>query len=144
MSKAKRGDTVRVHYTGSFEDGTVFDSSSGSDPLEFTIGSGQVIPGVEEAVVGMTEGQEKRERIEPHRGYGGRRDELVFSVARDQLPPGSDVSVGDTLQVGFGDDKTADVQVTDLSDDTMTLDANHPLAGRTLLFDLQLVKIAEN
>jgi peptidylprolyl isomerase len=138
---AKHGDTVRVHYTGSFEDGTVFDSSDGQDPLEFTIGAGQVIPGVEQAVVGMAQGEKKRETIAPARGYGDRRQELVFTVERDQLPPGNDVKVGDLLQVGFGDGRTAAVQVTGLDGASVTLDANHPLAGRTLLFDLELVSI---
>ena len=139
--QAKRGDKVKVHYTGSFEDGTVFDSSRGEDPLEFTIGGGQVIPGFEEAIVGMSAGDEKRERIEPDRGYGERHDELVFSVGRDQLPPGSEVEAGDMLQIGFADGRTADVQVMRVDDHSLTLDANHPLAGRTLVFDLELVSI---
>jgi peptidylprolyl isomerase len=141
MQQAKRGDRVKVHYTGTLEDGTVFDSSSGEDPLEFTIGDGQVIPGVEEAIVGMSAGQQKHETIEPGRGYGDRNEELVFSVSRDQLPPGSDIEIGDMLQVGFGDGRTSTVQVMQLSDDLLTLDANHPLAGKTLLFDLELVSI---
>ena len=141
MSQAKRGDKVKVHYTGSFEDGTVFDSSRGEDPLEFTIGAGQVIAGFEDAIVGMNEGDRKREHIEPERGYGDRHEELVFSVSRTSIPPGNDVEVGDMLQVGFPDGRTADVQVMDIGDDTLTLDANHPLAGKPLVFDLELMKI---
>ncbi len=142
MDQARRGDTVRVHYTGSLEDGTVFDSSSTREPLEFTIGAGQVIPGVEEAVLGMAAGETKQETIQPERGYGDRHDELVFKLGRHQLPTGSNVSVGDILQIGFGDGRSAAVQVKEVNDDSLTLDANHPLAGRTLLFDLELVSIA--
>ena len=139
--QAKRGDKVKVQYTGSFEDGTVFDSSRGEDPLEFTIGDGEVIPGFEEAVIGMSAGDEKRETVIPERGYGDRHEELVFTVGRDQLPPGSEIEVGDMLQVGFGDGRTANVQVLGVTGESLTLDANHPLAGRTLLFELQLVSI---
>ncbi len=141
MEQARRGDTVKVHYKGSFEDGTVFDSSDGRDPLEFTIGLGQVIPGFEDAVVGMSPGEQKRETIPAVRAYGERQDDLVFNVGRDQLPPGMEVVIGDTLQVGFGDGHTASVQVREIGDDSLTLDANHPLAGRTLLFHLELVSI---
>lgn len=141
MQQARQGDKVKVHYTGSFEDGTVFDSSEGEDPLEFTIGSGEVIAGFEEAIIGMSAGQEKRETIHPDRGYGNRHEELVFAVGRDQLPPGNDVEVGDMLEVAFGDGRTANVQVTDVDHASVTLDANHPLAGRTLTFELELVSI---
>ena len=143
MEQAKHGDTVQVHYTGSLEDGTVFDSSSGREPIEFTIGAGQVIPGFEEAVIGMAQGDHKRETIAADRAYGPRRDDLVFTVGRDQLPPGTTVSPGDLLQIGFPDGHTADVQVAKADDQSLTLDANHPLAGRTLLFDLELVAIHE-
>ena len=142
MSQAKRGDTVKVHYTGTFEDGTVFDSSEGRDPLEFTVGQGQVIPGFEDAVVGMSPGQQKRETIPADRAYGERQDELVFNVGRDQIPDGMKVEVGDMLQVGFGDGHTTAVQVMDMDDESLTLDANHPLAGRTLVFEMELVSIS--
>ncbi len=132
---------MKVHYTGSFEDGTVFDSSNGQEPLEFTIGAGQVIPGFEDAVIGMGAGDRKRETIAPERAYGERHDELVFTIPRDQLPPGSDVQAGDMVQIGFPDGRTASVHVAEVTDEGLTLDANHPLAGRTLLFDLELVTI---
>ncbi len=139
--EAKRGDKVKVHYTGSFEDGTIFDSSKGQTPLEFTIGGGQVIAGFEDAIVGMSAGDAKSETIQPERGYGERHEELVFTVPRDELPEGSEVAVGDMLEIGFGDGRSATVQVTQLDDRFLTLDANHPLAGKTLLFDLELVAI---
>lgn len=140
MAQAKQGDTVHVHYKGSLEDGTEFDSSAGSDPISFTIGAGEVITGFEEAIVGMSEGDTKTERIVPGRAYGDRREELVFSVGRDQMPEG-DVEVGDMLSVGFPDGRTAQVQITELTDESVTLDANHPLAGKTLIFELELVSI---
>ena len=141
MEKAKQGDTVQVHYTGTLEDGTVFDSSQGGEPLEFTIGTSQVIAGFEEAIVGMSIGDRKREVIAAGRAYGEHEDDLIFTVGRDQLPEGSDVSVGDMLRVGFPDGQTAAVQVAEMDAKSLTLDANHPLAGKTLIFDLQLVGI---
>lgn len=141
MKQAKKGDTVHVHYTGKFEDGTVFDSSNGGVPLEFTIGADQVIAGFENAIVGMKPGERKHEVIEADSAYGRRDDQLVFTVGRDQLPPGSEVEVGDTLQIGFADGQTASVQVAAMDENSLTLDANHPLAGKTLVFDLELVTI---
>ncbi|MEA2570217.1 MAG: hypothetical protein QOI24_2218 [Acidobacteriota bacterium] len=140
MTQAKQGDTVHVHYKGSLEDGTLFDSSEGNDPISFTIGAGEVITGFEEAIVGMSEGDSKTERIVPARAYGDRRDELVFSVGRDQMPEG-EVEVGDMLSVGFPDGRTASVRIAELDDESVTLDANHPLAGKTLVFELKLVSI---
>ena len=141
MEKAKQGDTVQVHYTGTLEDGTVFDSSEGGEPLEFTIGTSQVIAGFEEAIVGMSIGDRKREVIAAERAYGEHEDDLLFTVGRDQLPEGSDVAVGDMLRIGFPDGQTAAVQVAEMDAKSLTLDANHPLAGKTLIFDLQLVGI---
>ena len=141
MTQAKNGDTVHVHYKGSFEDGTVFDTSEGSQPLQFTIGSGDVIPGFEEAIVGMSQGDQKRQTIPADQAYGARREELVFQVEREQLPPNSDVAVGDYLRIGFPDGRTAAVQVAEMDDAMVTLDANHPLAGKDLIFDLTLVDI---
>jgi len=142
MTQAKQGDTVYVHYKGSLEDGTLFDSSEGNDPISFTIGAGEVITGFEEAIVGMSAGDSKTERIVPARAYGDRRDELVFSVGRDQMPEG-EVEVGDMLSVGFPDGRTASVQIAELDDESVTLDANHPLAGKTLVFELELVSIEQ-
>lgn len=141
MSQAKRGDTVHVHYRGTLDDGTEFDSSAGSDPIAFTLGAGQVIPGFESAIEGMSAGDKKTERIEAENAYGGRRDELVFTVPRDQMPENADVEVGDMLRVGFPDGSSAAVQVAAMDDQSVTLDANHPLAGKNLTFELELVSI---
>jgi peptidylprolyl isomerase len=140
--QAKRGDTVHVHYKGSLEDGSVFDSSEGGDPLEFTIGAGEVIPGFEDAVLGMNAGDRKRETILAERAYGERQNELIFKVDRGQIPPGTEVELGDMLRIGFPDGQNASVQVIELDDRSVTLDANHPLAGKTLIFDLELVGLA--
>jgi peptidylprolyl isomerase len=141
MQQAKQGDTVHVHYRGTLDDGSEFDSSAGSDPISFTIGSGEVIPGFENAITGMTPGDKKTERIPATEAYGERRDELVFEVPRDQMPEGTDVEVGDMLRVGFPDGSNAAVQVAAVETDSVTLDANHPLAGKDLTFELQLVRI---
>ena len=139
--QASRGNTVQVHYKGTLEDGTIFDSSEGQEPLRFTIGEGAVIPGFEDAVVGMTVGDRKSESIPPARAYGEHRGDLVFKVDRQQLPAGNDVEPGDWLRLGFPDGRSAPVLVAALDDASITVDANHPLAGRTLVFDLHLVTI---
>ena len=141
MTQAKQGDTVHVHYRGTLDDGTEFDSSAGSDPIIFTLGAGQVIPGFEEAIEGMAAGDKKTQRIEAQNAYGDRRDELVFTVGREQMPDGAEVEVGDMLRVGFPDGSNAAVQVAALDGETVTLDANHPLAGKDLTFELELVTI---
>ena len=141
MEQAKRGDTVQVHYTGRLEDGTVFDTSDGGDPLRFTVGAGEVIPGFEEAVDGMNQGDQKTVTIAPERAYGPHRDELVFAVGKNQIPEGMEIEVGDVLRVGFGEGETSSVRVAEIGDRTITLDANHPLAGKSLVFDLELVGI---
>lgn len=141
MQQARRGDKVQVHYKGTFEDGEVFDSSEDSDPIEFTIGEGDVIPGFEEAIIGMSRGQTKTENIQADRAYGEHREDLVFVIDRGQLPDGTEVTIGDFLKIGFADGQTASVQVADLDEEKVTLDANHPLAGRDLTFALTLVAI---
>jgi len=130
-----------VHYRGTLDDGSEFDSSRGSEPLQFTIGDGDVIPGFENAVEGMSAGQTKTEHIAAGNAYGERRDELVFTVGRDQFPPGAGVEVGDALRVGFPDGTSTTVQVAAMDDESVTLDANHPLAGKDLTFELELVGI---
>lgn len=141
MQHAKRGDTVLVHYRGTLADGSEFDSSAGGDPIRFTLGEGQVIPGFERAVEGMSAGERKTETIPSGNAYGDHRDELVFTVGRDQVPPGTELEIGDMLQVGFPDGSSAAVQVAAMDESSVTLDANHPLAGKDLTFELELVRI---
>ena len=140
-TEAKQGDTVQVHYHGTLDDGTVFDTSAGSDPIVFTLGSGDVIPGFETAVEGMAAGEKKKQHIPADQAYGERRDDLVFTVSRDQMPADAEIDVGDTLRIGFPDGSDAIVQVTAVQEDGVTLDANHPLAGKNLNFELELVSI---
>lgn len=141
MQQATRGDTVHVHYRGTLDDGSEFDSSAGGDPIVFTLGAGEVIPGFEEAIEGMAAGEKKTTHINAQNAYGDRREELVFQVARDQMPEGGDIEVGDMLRVGFPDGSSAAVQVAAVEGATVTLDANHPLAGKNLTFELELVAI---
>jgi peptidylprolyl isomerase len=142
MSTVKQGDTVHVHYKGTLDDGTVFDSSEGRDPLTFTVGQGQVVPGFENAVMGMAQGEEKQARLESHDAYGERRDDLVLDVPREQLPEGMEVDVGTPLQLQQPDGTPVPVTVAALTEETVTLDANHPLAGEALTFNLTVVEIA--
>ncbi len=141
MSTAKQGDTVQVHYTGTLEDGTVFDSSEGREPLSFTLGEGQVIPGFEAAALGMEVGETKQARIEVGEAYGERRDDLLLEVPREQLPDGLEVEVGTPLQLQQPDGRAVPVTVSELDEQQVTLDANHPLAGQPLTFELTLVDI---
>ena len=138
---ANDGDTVRVHYTGTLEDGTIFDSSRERDPLEFTLGEGQLIPGFEEAVKGMQVGQVKTAAIPVEEAYGPHRDELVMVVERDQLPEGMEPGIGERLQMQQAEGRAAVVVVTDVSETSITIDANHPLAGKDLTFEIELVEI---
>ena len=142
MANASSGDTVHVHYTGRLEDGTVFDSSEGRDPLEFTLGAGSVIAGFEQAVEGLAEGETADARLEPEQAYGPVRDDLVMAVPRAQLPDGMNPEVGDQLAMQTQDGQNVPVRVVDADESTIRIDANHPLAGKTLIFELELVKIA--
>ncbi|MCC5871361.1 MAG: peptidylprolyl isomerase [Gammaproteobacteria bacterium] len=141
MAEAKQGDTVRVHYTGQLADGTEFDSSRDRDPLEFQVGSGQVIAGFESAVAGMAVGDSCTTTIVAEEAYGPRRDELVVDVDRSQLPGDMDLEVGQALQVKDQNDQPFVVHVAAVADDAVKLDANHPLAGRDLTFEIELVEI---
>jgi peptidylprolyl isomerase len=138
---AKKGDTVQVHYTGRLEDGTVFDSSLERQPIEFTLGQDQVIPGFQNAVEGMSVGEKSSASIPPEQAYGPRSQELVMSVPRTELPDGASPTVGDQLELRTGDGYKIPVRVTDTSDSAIQVDANHPLAGEDLRFDLELVGI---
>ena len=141
MASAQAGDTVRVHYTGKLDDGTVFDSSAGSDPIEFVIGDHQVIPGFEDGVTGMTIGETKTITIPFDQAYGAYDDELVLDVPRDQFPDHITPEVGEALQLQQPDGNVITVIISEVSDESVTLDANHPLAGEDLTFDLELAEI---
>ena len=141
MAQAKTGDTVRIHYTGRLADGTVFDSSRDRDPLSFTLGAGRVIPGFDAAVTGMETGQTKVAEIPSDQAYGPRRTELELSVPRSQLPDDLDPQVGQQLHMQTTEGQVVPVTVTAASDDTVELDANHPLAGKDLTFEIELVGV---
>jgi len=141
MAQAKYGDTVKVHYTGKLEDGTVFDTSLNRDPLQFTIGEGQVISGFEEAVVGMNPGESKTAKVPADKAFGPYRKEMVVVVDRNQFPKHLEPKVGEQLQIHQADGRTIVATITDVSESSVTLDANHPLAGKDLIFDIQLIEI---
>ena len=141
MARAKHGDTVKVHYQGTLEDGTVFDSSREREPLEFTLGGGNIIAGFEEVVTGMETGETRRERIPADKAYGSRRDDMVMEVDRQQVPNDIELELGQQLQVRQESGQAVPVTVTNLSDETVTLDANHPLAGKDLMFEIELLEI---
>jgi peptidylprolyl isomerase len=139
---AKNGDTVQVNYTGKLADGTVFDSSVGRDPLEFTLGAGNTIPGFEKAVLGMKVGEKKTVTIPADEAYGPHLDEMVIEISRDRLPKDKEPEVGQMLSATGQNGETIRFTITGISDNgTVTLDANHPLAGKDLTFDIELVKI---
>ena len=141
MTIAKSGDTVRIHYTGTLHDGTEFDSSSGREPLEFALGGGQVIPGFDSAVDGMSVGENKTVTIQPEEAYGERHEQLVQEVPKSALPDEIDPAVGMQLQSRSPEGQVLNLVVTDVADDSITVDGNHPLAGQALTFDIELVEI---
>lgn len=142
MSTVRAGDTVKVHYTGSFDSGEVFDSSEGAEPLAFTVGAGQVIPGFDQALVGMQVGETKDVVIEPEQAYGERLEGLVQTIGRDQFHIGGvEPEVGMAIEM-HTPDGSVPLVIAALTDTTVTLDANHPLAGAQLYFSLTLVEIA--
>lgn len=141
MSQAKDKDKVKVHYTGKLEDGAVFDSSKGREPLEFTLGENQVIPGFDQGVIGMAIGDSKTLTIPPEDAYGPIREDMIVEVKKDQIPKDVDASVGQKLQAQQPNGQPIPVTIIGVSDDTVTIDANHPLAGKTLVFDVELVEI---
>lgn len=140
MSAASEGDTVRVHYTGTLDDGTVFDSSSGRDPIEFTIGQQKLIPGFENGVIGLDIGDRKRVVVGPEEAYGPHHADRVINVERSKLPPDPEPEVGAVL-VGNTPEGEIHFRIVELAEETVTLDANHPLAGEQLTFDVELVEI---
>lgn len=141
MTQAKQGDMVKVHYTGKLDDGTVFDSSIDRDPLEFILGEGQLIAGFEQAVLGMTPGESKTEKIPADEAYGPHRQEMVVEVERQQLPDNIPLDVGQQLQIQQAPNQIIPVVITAISESKVTLDANPPLAGKDLIFEIELVGI---
>jgi len=142
MAQAANGDKVKVHYTGTLDDGTEFDSSRGRDPLEFTLGAGQMIPGFEAGVHGMSVGESKKIKIPSDQAYGPHHDEMMVTVDRSEFPGDVTPEVGDQFQMRHETGQVMVVTVTDVTDANVTLDANHPLAGEDLNFDIELVEIA--
>jgi FKBP-type peptidyl-prolyl cis-trans isomerase 2 len=142
MAQVKNGDTVKVHYQGRFTDGTEFDSSEGRSPLEFEVGSGHVIRGFDEGVVGMEQGEKKTIHIPAADAYGPSIPENVIEFPRTQFPPDMAPEVGMQLNLRSQDGQNIPVVVADVKDEIVVLDANHPLAGRDLVFDVELVEIS--
>lgn len=142
MSQAKSGDRVKVHYMGKLDDGTVFDTSEGRDPLEFTVGENMLIPGFEEAVIGMTPGDSKDAHIAADEAYGAYHDNLVVQISLDKFPEDIKPEIGLILQIRGNDGEPVLMSVISIDDNFVTLDANHPLAGKDLNFTIRLVEIA--
>ncbi len=141
MGTAKQGDKVKVHYKGFLDDGTVFDSSFDQDPLEFTIGNGEIIPGFESAVIGMDVGETKVVDIAPDQGYGEYNEMACIEVPRSNLPEHITPEIGMVLQLTTPQNTQVLVRVIEMNDEIVTLDANHPLAGKNLKFEIQLVDV---
>jgi FKBP-type peptidyl-prolyl cis-trans isomerase 2 len=143
MAQAEHGDTVKVHYTGSLDDGSVFDSSEGREPLEFTLGNGDVIPGFDEGVCGMVTGEEKTVTIPAAQAYGDPRAELTAKVPREEFPDEITPEPGMSLQMMLPNGQPIPVTIVEVAEDHVLLDANHPLAGKDLTFKLQLVDVTK-
>lgn len=141
MPKAQEGDTVTVIYQASLEDGSVFDAAEEDDPLIFVLGEGDVLPGFEHAVLGMQVGERKLVQVPPEEGYGLHEERLVDEVSLDALPKGVPIKVGNQLEITAEDGTQYRLQVIDVDNDRVTLDANHPLAGRALIFQIELLAI---
>jgi peptidylprolyl isomerase len=142
MRQAKHGDTVRVHYRGRLQDGSEFDASVDREPLQFTIGGGQVIPGFEEAVVGMNPGDSKTTELPAEKAFGTYREDLVAVVDKSQLEDwGLEPEIGERVPIPQPDGSSVDVTVTEVTESEVTVDANHPLAGEDLTLDIELIDI---
>jgi len=137
----ENGQKVKIHYAGTLDDGTLFDSSVGRDPLEFEVGAGMVIPGFETGVVDMAVGEKKAIHIPSEEAYGDRRDDMVMEFERSQLPEGVEPEVGMGLEMQSPEGQTIPVQITEVGETAITIDANHPLAGQNLNFELELVEV---
>jgi len=141
VPQVKTGDTVKVHYTGSLSDGHIFDSSVDREPLQFTVGARQVVPGFEDAVLGMSPGESKTALLPADQAYGERDNRLVVRVSKSQFPPNMNVKLNDRLQMQSSEGRVMNVVVAEIADDSVVLDGNHFLAGKDLTFDIELVEI---
>ncbi len=141
MEKVKDGDTVKVHYTGSLDDGTVFDSSVNREPLQFTLGKKQLIKGFEDAVLGMSVGETKTVTIQADEAYGTHRDELMIKFNKSDIPSNIALKMGLILQLQSTDGRALPATITEILEDSVTLDANHPLAGKDLTFKIDLIEL---
>lgn len=144
MAQVKSGDKVRVHYHGKLTDGSTFDSSEGREPLEFEVGSGSVIPGFDQGVTGMSVGEKKTINIPVEEAYGPKQEELIMEFPRDRFPADMVPEVGMQLNMSNGAGQNFPVVIREVQEETVSLDANHPLAGEELVFDLELVEIVGN
>jgi len=144
MQNAKKGDTVRVHYTGTLDDGQQFDSSKNREPLEFTLGAGMVVPGFDAGVDGMKVGETKKIHIEAKDAYGEKRDDMMMEVEKTQLPDSIKPEVGMKLQAPMKNGQIAILTIIEVGEEKIKLDANHELAGKNLNFEIELVEIKEN
>ncbi|HKL56247.1 MAG: FKBP-type peptidyl-prolyl cis-trans isomerase [Roseovarius sp.] len=142
MTQVKEGDTVRIHYTGTLTDGETFDSSEGRDPLEFQVGSGQIIPGLDQALPGMTVGDKKTVEVPADQAYGQPDPNAQQAVPRADIPEDIPLDLGTQLQVQTPQGQVMPVTVVEVTDEQVTLDANHPLAGKDLTFAIELVDIS--
>ncbi|PZX64811.1 FKBP-type peptidyl-prolyl cis-trans isomerase [Hydrotalea sandarakina] len=142
MQQVKKGDTVKVHYHGRLEDGTTFDSSQGREPLEFEVGSGMVIAGFDEGVTGMQVGEKKTIHIPASEAYGPVQQEMIMEFPKNRFPADLTPEVGMQLNMSNGQGQNFPVVIVEVRDDVVVLDANHPLAGKDLIFDLELVEIS--
>jgi peptidylprolyl isomerase len=142
MQQVKKGDTVKIHYHGKLTDGTTFDSSEGREPLEFEVGGGMVIPGFDAGVTGMSVGEKKTINIPAEEAYGDKQEEMIMEFPKDRFPDDMVPQVGMQLNMSNGQGQNFPVVIVDVKEDVVILDANHPLAGEELVFDLELVEIS--
>ena len=143
MKEAEVGDLVSVHYTGKLKNGEVFDSSKERDPLEFTVGNKEMLAGFEDGVVGMKPGESKSVTLEPENAFGGRREDLLLKLPKKEFPQNITPSVGLQLRLSNAEGNEMTVVITEVGEDSVTLDGNHPLSGQTVIFDIELLEVKE-